>query len=249
MSNKQIYSNLFNQVMNLWVKPEIEKRKKENQLPQDFRLKAIQVIFSMGSHPLIRFNNEVKALIRIKPKRKISKGKLVYENDVQEVKELELIDDERDFGHITIIRFNKDWVLGFSFIYDTSKSKRFLELGSEYLRSAEKDYQNGLFRPMIESLSVAAENFAKARLFLLPDKEIRKAKKHGLIRSKVNIYSKTSDIVGKEFKGIFNELQDTRDKARYNPNYSIAKNEARKMIQVLREMSVELSKWISFRIK
>lgn len=249
MKDKQSYSNLFNQVVNLWAKPEIEKRKKENRLPKGFQLRAIQVIFSIGSPPLVRFNNEVKVLIKAKTKRKISKGELIYERDIQEIKELELADDEKDFGHITIIRFNKGWSLGFSFIYDTSKSKKFLQLGNEYLKSAEDDCQKELFRPMIESLSVAAENFAKARLLLLPDKEIRKAKTHGLVQSKVNIYSKTSNIIGKQFRGVFNDLQNSRDKARYNPDYSVTKNEAKKMIQALKEMSIGVSRWINFRTK
>lgn len=247
MDNKQIYSNLFNQVMSLWVKPEIEKRRKENRLPDSFKLKAVQVIFSIGSTPIVRLNDEVKVLIKAKAKRKIIKGELVYENDIKEIKELQLVDDERDFGHITIIFFKKSLSMGFSFIYDTSQSKKFLELGNEYLKSAEVDYRNELFRPMIESLSIAAENFAKARLYLLPDKEIRKAKKHGLIQSKVNIYSRTSNIIGQEFRGVFNDLQNARDKARYNPDYSISKTKANKTIETLKKMSSEILRWTSYR--
>jgi hypothetical protein len=181
-----------------------------------------------------------------KIKRAVNKGETVYDKDIENIKKLYLTDEEKDFGHITIVLFKGHWVIGFSFIYDVTKSKELLEIGQAYLKTPENDYHTQNFRPMVESLSVAAENLAKARIYLLPDESIRKAKKHGLVWSKVNLYSKTSNIITTNFKDTFNKLQTIRDNARYNPAFTFNPKDAKKMLNDVQKIQIDILHWINY---
>lgn len=245
-NDHQVYENLLKQCFELWINPEIERRKTEDILGQDFRLKVAQIIFCLGHKPIIRLNKEAKVLVSAKLKRTVKKGELIYDSDVEHIKGLQLTDEEKDFGHITTVLFRGSWIIGFSFIYDASKSKELLEIGQTYLSSAQKDFHDKNYRPMIESLSIAAENFAKARLYLLPDDLIRKTQKHGLVRAKVNVYAKTSNIITTGFKDTFNKLQDIRDKARYNSQFKLTPNEAEKMIGDVEGLENDVLHWIVY---
>lgn len=241
-----MYENLLKQCFKLWIGPEIERRKAENKIPQDFKLKAAQIIFCLGQKPFVRLNSEVKALVSAKIKRAVQKGEVIYNNDVEDIKELRLTDEEMDFGHITIVAFRGAWTIGFSFIYDATKSRELLKIGQTYLSSAQKDYLAKNYRPMVESLSIAAENFAKARLFLLPDEQIRKTRRHGLVQSKVNIYSKTSNVITTNFKDTFNRLLSIRDKARYNEAFTLKAKEAKIMLNDVHNLENDILHWISY---
>lgn len=247
-TDPQVYENLLKQCFELWINPEAEKRKTEGTLNRDFSLKAAQIIFCLGHKPIVRLNKEVKVLVSAKLKRTVKKGELIYTSDVEHIKGLQLTDEEKDFGHITIVLFKGSWIIGFSFIYDATKSKELLEIGQTYLSSAKKDFQGKNYRPMIESLSVAAENFAKARLYLLPDDLIRKTKKHGVVQAKVNIYAKTSNIINIGFKDTFNKLQTIRDKARYSTQFVMSEDEAEKMINDVSNLESEVLRWIVYAI-
>jgi len=121
---------------------------------------------------------------------------------------------------------NYIWLLMHNIIYDVSKSKSFYDIAAEFLKSAYKDLQEQRFRPFVESLSIAAENLARARIYLLPDKEIRKIRKHGGIQSRVNIYARTDSVIKTGQKDAFNNLMKLRDNARYNPSFSLNREDA-----------------------
>ena len=61
--DKNIAQKLFQQTNDIWIKPEIEKRKSLNRLPNDFKLRGAQIIFSLDrGWNKVRLNEEVKAL-------------------------------------------------------------------------------------------------------------------------------------------------------------------------------------------
>jgi len=231
---------LIEQTLTNWVNPELEKRKSENKLNPDFKLKAAQIIFSVGGSPLVRINSEVKVIVKAKFNRPIKKGEAVFNKDIEDIRSFHLIEEEKDFGHITIVRLVKGWFVGFSFIYDVSKSKELYDIAAEFMKSAYADLQEKRHRPFIESALIAAENLAKARIYLLPDEEIRKAKTHGLVQSKVNRYAQTNSIIKLDQKDVFNELIKLRDKARYDPMFSLNHSKAEKTFEALKELSKEV---------
>ena len=235
-SQDKTYSNFLKQAFELWINPEIKVRQSEGKIPNDFILSSAQVILSPTEKPVVRLNDEIKAIVKAKINRAIKKGESISQNDVEYIESIKLTEEEVDYGHITIIRLKDSWAISFSFIYDSSKTKSFLGIANNYLESAENDFAKGNYRPMVESLSIAAENIAKARIYQHPDDEIRKAKTHGVIRSKVNIYAKASNIISLDFKDTFNKLLALRDKARYSINFiELKKDEAREMVDCIKK--------------
>ena len=240
INDQLMAKRLIEQTLTNWVNPELERRKAAGELKDGFVLKAAQIIFSVGGKNLVRINGEVKAIIEAKFNRPIEKGEAILNKDVEDIRSFRLIDEEKDFGHITIVHLIKGWFVGFSFIYDVSKSKKLYDIAVEFMKSAYADLENKRYRPFVESALIAAENLAKARIYLIPDKEIRKAKTHGLVRGKVNSYAKTDSIIKISYKDGFNKLVKLRDKARYNPDFSMSQGGAEAIYKTLKEMSKEI---------
>lgn len=239
-NDQAMAKTLIEQTLINWVNPELERRKSAGELPKDFVLKAAQVIFSVGGKNLVRINGEVKAIAEAKINRPIKKDEAVFNKDIDDIRSFRLTEEEKDFGHITIVHLTKGWFVGFSFIYDVSKSKKLYDIAIEFMKSAYADLENKRYRPFVESALIAAENLAKARIYLIPDQEIRKAKTHGLVRGKVNSYAKTDSIIRVGYKDGFNKLVKLRDKARYSPDFSMNHDEAVGIHQSLKDMSKEI---------
>lgn len=239
--NEQLMAKrLIEQTLTNWVNPELEKRKSENKLSPNFKLKAAQVIFSVGGTPLVRVNNEVKAIVEAKLNRPIKKDEAIFNKDIEDIRSFRLVDEEKDFGHITIVKLKKGWFVGFSFIYDVSKAKELYDIAVEFMKSSSSNLKEKQYRPFIESALIAAENLAKARLYLLPDKEIRKAKTHGLVHGKVNRYARTDSIIKLNYKDAFNELVRLREKARYKPGFKLGSKKANELFKALEELRKEI---------
>jgi len=232
---------LIEQTLTNWVNPELEKRKSEGKITGDFNLKSAQVIFTIGGPNIVRINEEIRAVVKAKINRPIKKGELIFGKDVENIESFRLVDEEKDFGHITIIHLSKGWFVGFSFIYDVTKSKELHSIAIEFMRSAQVDLEAKRYRSFVELASIAAENLAKARIYLLPDDEIRKAKTHKVIRNKVNSYARTNSVIKTDQKDVFNELMKLRDVARYRPDFILDDKKAKDMFEALSGLSKEIS--------
>lgn len=240
--NEQLMTRrLIEQVFTNWVNPELEKRRNEGKLPSDFNLKVAQVIFSVGGLPVVRVNNEVKVIVEARFNRPVNKGEAIFDRDIEDIRSFKLIEKERDFGYITVIKLTKGWFVGFSFIYDVSKSKARYEIAQEFIKSAHHSLSNKLYRPFVESAFIAAENLAKARLFLLPDQDIRKKRvKHSVTKRKVEMFSKTGSIIKPEHSDLFVELLRLRDQARYDPGFKLKRLDASKLFDLLKDLNKEV---------
>jgi hypothetical protein len=61
--DEEFSQNLMQQVHELWINPEIERRREAGRLPDDFALTSVQVIMNLDADaPEVRFNEEVKVL-------------------------------------------------------------------------------------------------------------------------------------------------------------------------------------------
>lgn len=236
--------SLLNQYMSVWITPEIQKRKDAGNLPDTFSLERAQVLFCLGMPPIIRLNEEVDIKIKIKVNKSIQKGEAVFAKDIDEVAEIKNQDDEDDFAFLILIKLSDKWCMAFNFEYDASKSKQFLKLGAEFYSSAENEYGKQRFRQMIEPLSIAAENFAKARIYLIPDRTIRKTKTHGSIKAVVNIHARDGTIKAHQ-KSAFNKLLELRDPARYDPSFGLTPEKAKELLDAIRSIAEEVNKLIA----
>lgn len=76
MDMDQVSQRLFQQTMDLWVLPEIDKRRREKRLLDNFKLKQAQIIFSLDKGRLIMIKlcwNSISFFIHSKPSEKIDR--------------------------------------------------------------------------------------------------------------------------------------------------------------------------------
>jgi len=158
--------NLWNHVHEIWINPEIERRKELGSIPADFRVYAAQVMsFTDCRDNEIRLNEEVKAiLIAIASRTLKPNEQFNLEDGISEIKNIELPeDDDPNAGHLTILKFKGKWTLVFDFRYNKKMARERLDAAGQFYESAKLNYERGLMRPAIENLFAAAELLATAQ--------------------------------------------------------------------------------------
>jgi hypothetical protein len=89
--------NLFENILSLWVTPEMDRRLKNGQITNEFVLKRAQILIPLDeTPPQIRLNKEVKArtLATFKGDSK-EPGEYIYESELRdEIHNIELMDDD-----------------------------------------------------------------------------------------------------------------------------------------------------------
>jgi len=233
--------NLLNQFMELWVNPEIQARKDGGKLPQNFILDKAQVLFCLGSPPIVRLNEEVKIQVKVRVNRTVKKGELVYAKDISEIAELKNVDEEQDFAFLILIKLAGKMYMAFNFEHNVTKSKQYLSLGASFLESAKRELEYSNVRQMVELLLVAAENLVKARIYLVPDQKIRKVKTHGGTQQIVNLYAKSGKIIKPDQKDAFNRLIALRDSARYDLSFALEHTKAQTLMSTVESFAQEIT--------
>jgi len=239
--NPQAAQNFLKNIFSLWINPEIESRKNNKSLPNGFKLNKAQVIFTVDGHKIIRLNEEIQAKIRTNL-RLINDMSVNLDLTLESIEALDRIKEEEDFGHTTLVKVRDLWVLAFDFRYGIKSSKDYYQLGIEFLESARDSYENNNDQAAITNLFIAMENLMKARIFLYPDCDIRKTRKHGSVAGKVNIHFKKSGIVKAEYRETFNFLKTLYDEGiRYVPGLYMEKNKVKGAINQVESFSKEIS--------
>jgi hypothetical protein len=93
-TNDGFSRNLFDQIIQLWVLPELQRRK---QSLKETELRGAQMIFySDGRNHVVRINDEIKAIgkVRLKPGIGKEKGEPVYENEVEGLEIINLTEED-----------------------------------------------------------------------------------------------------------------------------------------------------------
>jgi len=213
--NQDIAQKLFQQTIDLWIKPEIEKRKSLNRLPKDFRLKSVQIIFSLDrGWNKVRLNEEVKAIANCKINCSKNKGEPVYEKDVDEIESIRLTEKDPNCAHITLLLFKNNWVISFDFAYNKKRIGEHIEASKEFFESAKDNLEKKRLRPFFENSFACAELSAKAVLLQLPDKKILHGKDH---ESRINQFKNWAVLgnVKQEHSKVLEKLSKLRPSARY----------------------------------
>ena len=105
-SNDEFANNVFNNMMDLFFKPEIKKRTEQGLLSEEFQLLAAQaIIYPDGRQPIIKLNAEVSAEVKIK--KNVNKEVENFWPSTEQIENIKLRDEEfLNCGHVTIILFN-----------------------------------------------------------------------------------------------------------------------------------------------
>ena len=232
--------NFLSNIFTLWLTPEIELRRKNNSLKSGFSLNKAQIIFTVDGKKIIRLNEEIKALIKTNL-RKVDDMRIDISNINESIERLDRIEEEEDFGHVTILKIRELWVIAFDFRYGISSSGQFFGLGLEFLKASKFSNENRLYQAAASNLFFAMENFMKARFLLYPDAIKRKSKTHRELSGQVSINYKHFKIINSEYKKEYDFLKDLYDKGvRYNPNFKVNKTKIKNSLIKVENFSNEI---------
>lgn len=211
--DEQGIKNLMEHAAHLWWTPEMERRRAASILPADFRMVAGQVLFPENGRAIVRFNDEVRGVAEMRTRRPVQKGDPVYSNDLEGLVRFDLLAEELEHGHFTMILTGDHWFISFNFLRRRAYCAKLITQAKQFLASAKFGLEQKANAPCVDNLFSACELAAKVHtiLHMLPG---AKSKKHGAIHSSINAWGRSGNI-GEDFVTLFNRLTDLRPRARY----------------------------------
>jgi len=229
---------VFQQVMDIFIIPEIERRRKEGSIKDGTIISKMQIIFSLdkGKNE-IRLNEEVKAIASAKANKSIKKDGIVYEMDVDAIEKIELTDEDLNCAHITLLLFKNNWIISFDFRYNKERVKTHIEASKEFYESAINNLDNNRLRPFYENAFACAELSAISVLLTLPSKDILECRVH---KKRLSQFKDWADLgnVKMEFSTTLSGLSELRDSARYLHSDKFREEDPQKIKTLVQEMIV-----------
>lgn len=237
--NEEFEQRVFQQVMDIFIIPEIEKRRKEGTIKDGTLITKMQIIFNLDKEKNeIRLNDEVRVIVTGKATRNIQKGEAVYETDIDNIENIQLLEEDSNCGHITLLLFRKNWIIGFDSRYNKKKIKEHIQASKEFYETAINCLENNRLRAFYENAFASAELSAKSVLLSLPDKEIlndKSPKSHGKIKGKLKRWADLGNIK-MEFSTTLSQLSKLRDSARYVHSNLYQTEDPYKIKNIIQEM-------------
>ncbi|MCP8309782.1 MAG: HEPN domain-containing protein [archaeon] len=232
--------NLFQKIMDIWILPEIERRKQNRVLPEGFELWAAQILFHLDwSANKIRLNDEVRAIAKCKLEKGICKKKdeLIYRNEIESIKELILSDkDDPNAAHVTLVRLRNEWYIFLDFRYNRGRAKKCLTTAEEFYNAAKLAYGNDLLHPFIDNLFSATELLATAQLLIIPDRDYSKKQTHKSTQLKYSAFVNIGNYKV-DYKNNLNKLSGLRSCARYlKESFQISRKDAEDYLTITEDM-------------
>jgi uncharacterized protein (UPF0332 family) len=240
-SYEELYRRASENILEVYVMPEIERRQKDSDLEVPVELFAAQVIFYPDRRePEVRINSEVRALAKVRLKSGVEKGlgDTVTEDELEGLEELVLMGDEDpDCGHATLLRLNDRWMLAFDLVYNKGLARKHLEAARQFIEAAEFSQERESWSAFVDNLFSAAELSAKATLLaLMSDARFREKAAHKATHRRYNRFVHLGNADPK-YAEIFNKLSRLRYPARYlERDFSVSRDEASNLLQTVRRM-------------
>lgn len=171
-------------MIELFVVPEVEKRRLAGALPGTLQLQAFQILWTGDSQPVVRLNSEVKVRLRVvgkfDPGKKI--GDDLVLDETSEVEAVALEEPEERFAHFSAVQVPGRWCLAFDFRYQKESARANAAAAEEFWDTARSSYDRGHMRAFVDNAHSTAELVAKVDLLLMQQvgagrmahKEVRK---------------------------------------------------------------------------
>lgn len=234
--NEEMGQKVFQQVMDIFIIPEIERRRKEGKIKDGTVISKMQIVFSLDKEANeIRLNEEVKAIVRGKATKSIKKGDMVYENDIENIEKIELTDKDPNCAHITLLLFKNNWIISFDFRYNKEKVNEYIGASKEFYETAKESLEKNRVRAFFENAFASAELSATSILLTLPSKEILECRVHKKRLSQFNDWANLGNVK-MDFGTTLSKLSSLRDSARYIHSDDFKKEDPNKIIPTLKEM-------------
>lgn len=231
----------FNQFMDLYIRPEIDRRRESGELPENFELKLAQVLISGdGRSPVVRLNEETKiiGLVKVASPGKVKAGQEVPPDKIEEIQNLTLTDEEEpNYGHLSMVKITENrWIFTFDFRYNKGLARGHLERAKEFFETAKESYGKKRYAPVVENLFACVELLAKSELLLVPDPKFRKKTSHKAIKARYNKWVEIGNA-DMRFGRTLNKLSSLRRSARYlKSRFRLSEKETNEYLAVAEEM-------------
>lgn len=211
--------SVFQQIIDIYVGPEIERRRTAGRLPDAFTLHAAQLICSADAVPnQIRLNDEVQAIALVRWNKEVPKelGDPVFPHEVEGIETIVLPETEDpNCGHATLLRFGGQWYVAFDFRYNRGRSLELLAKAEQFRAAATRAHAAAEWSAFAFNLFTAMELAAKAELLVVPDQNLLNAKSHRTVHSRINKSAHLGNV-DLEHVSAFNELARLRQDAAYS---------------------------------
>jgi hypothetical protein len=232
--------NVFEQLMEIYVRPAITRRQSAGDLPTPLSLRAAQVIcFADGRPNVVRVNDEVQAIAKVKLRAGVrkEKGDNVFTDEIEGYETIVLPESEDpDCGHATMLQLGDRWFVVFDFRYNRGKSEVYLSRAREFLALAEHARARHAWASMVYVLFSAAELAARAELLIVPDTEFERARTHKATATTFNRWAHLGNVAV-DHKKALNRLALLRPDAGYAQRpFTIDPAEADVLVNAVREL-------------
>lgn len=229
---------VFQQVIDIFVNPEIERRKKDGTIKDGTLITKMQIVFNLdkGKNE-VRLNGDVKAILKGGVTRDMQKGEAVYEKDIDTIEDIELTNEDVNCGHITLLLFKNNWIISFDFRYNKEKVREHIEASKEFYETAINSLENNRLRTFYENAFATAELSAMSVLLTLPSKEILECRNHKKRLSQFKNWANLGNVK-MEFSTTLSELSELRDSARYIHSDKFKEEDPSKIKDIIKDMVV-----------
>lgn len=216
--DKEGAERLLQQAFELWINPEIERRRAIGELKEPFSLQYAQRLQWPDGNITIRLNEEVQGIAFAKANRDVRKGDPVLLSDIEHLEAFDLHEDELDCGHWTVIWTGKSWFTGFNFLSNRGKCADLLNKSAQFLIASLEAHKKQHAAVAVDTLFSACELIAKAELVSSHQIDID-VKSHGSISNQINLWRKHGNIES-AFVELMNNLSNLRKRYRYDAHVS-----------------------------
>ena len=222
--DEEAQRNVVQQVFDLWITPEIARRKTEGRWADGTALVGAQVFLPSpldGEVPTVLLNQEVRAIAKVKFKdaAHLKPGDPVRANDIKEIGSIRrLPEDHPNAGMITILSLNDKWHMVFDLRRDAHRAKRILDAAQDFALSARDSDRCDRRGPAFDNLYSAAELSAKAQLLLFAFYPYNNPKDHGAIYGRHKKWVQMGNLPSSHSQA-FDKLRRARSNARYLDGY------------------------------
>jgi uncharacterized protein (UPF0332 family) len=238
------------QFIDLWIKPEIERRQEIGDLPEDFNLVASQVVMNFNAPVEVRLNNEIEVVVSGKATENYPsvQGKVPISAALQTIEGIELTDADSNAGHFTMLLHKGEWYVAFDFRYNAQHSFEHLEAARQFLDSAKLSLANEQLRVVVSNLFNAVELMAQGEL-IMHDKTVYQSRKHGLVHGRFNKWGHLGNT-SSDYTHLLNKLSSLRDAARYlKKDFNLTSEEAERMVNAAEDMFADLKAKLPKRVQ
>ena len=210
---KEGVDRILRQAQELWWLPEIERRKTAGTIDANFTFSMAQALFRPDNSIETRFNEEVRGVANVRASRSVEKGDHVYRSDLDGLESFDLVEEDLDCGHFTMIKVTEGWFLSFNFLRSRSLCAKLLYSAKDFLDVARYSIQQKKSRPAVDNLYSSCELISKAQLILTSMLD-RSAKSHRAVSTRINQWRQLGNIDA-DYVELFNRLGRLRPSCRY----------------------------------